>query len=92
MRTPQDQPVPRRLTQPLREYVETGRLPGGFLTAVLENDLRGAVTHADAESYRLLPAILRWLTWKVPYACWGSREKVEAWRDRLLSPHGGPAK
>lgn len=85
---PQDRTVPDRFTEPLERYVETGRLPGDFLTAVLENDLRRAVGLATEDSLELLPALVRWLTWEAPHAAWGSRESVESWRERKHDPRG----
>lgn len=52
---------------------------GGFLTACLENDLRGAISRADEGSARGLFQIVGWLYWEMPSPAWGSREKVRAW-------------
>lgn len=63
----------------IRGYVEHGYIVGGFLTAVLENDLSRAVTRADAQNLRNLPAYVMYLNSHVPASCWGSKEKVAAW-------------
>jgi len=74
--------IPERMMAGIRLYVDHGVPPGGFLTAVLENDLSGAVGHADAENLRNLPAYVTYLYNEVPAACWGSPAKVAAWRGK----------
>ena len=63
----------------LRMYIEGGYPPGGFLTAVLQNDLSNAIGRADKVSLLWLPSIVRWIYNEAPSACWGSPEKVSAW-------------
>jgi len=60
-------------------YIDHGYLPGDFLTAVLQNDLRAAVAAADPINQTLLPTYVAWLISYAPYDCWGSPEQVEAW-------------
>lgn len=64
----------------MREHVLTGRPCGGFLTAVLENDLIRAVAYADASSRANIWAICRHIYHELPADCWGSPAKVAAWR------------
>jgi hypothetical protein len=54
-------------------------MPGSFLTAVLENDLAGAVGQADWQNIEVLPAIVAFVYRNLPSPCWGSKDKVEAW-------------
>lgn len=63
----------------LGRYVLHGIAPGGFLLAVLENDLMEATERADQENLRNLPAYAAFLYNEVPGSCHGSREKVNAW-------------
>lgn len=53
--------------------------PGNFLTAVLSNDLREAVTCADASNIAVLDLWVKFLYNEVPANCWGSPELVHAW-------------
>jgi hypothetical protein len=76
--------APPRILDSIRAYVEHRRAPGGFLMAVLSNDLRGAFQAADGESRRGLGTILRFLNLEVPATCWGSPAKVAAWLRRQL--------
>jgi hypothetical protein len=62
-------------------YIETGRPVGGFLTALLSNDLMGAFGKADLSNQH---AMLNWATYlynAVPSGCFGSPKRVKAWQD-----------
>lgn len=61
----------------LKRYVERGIEPGGFLTAVLENDLMGAMGRADAINRANLHNICRYVYNELPSHIWGSREIVQ---------------
>ncbi len=60
-------------------YINDGWQPGGFLTAVLSNNLRDAFGRADAENFATLGDLVGWLYNHAPSPCWGSPEKVAAW-------------
>lgn len=57
------------------QHIETG----GFLKAVLENDLCEAVCRADEINFQFLPVLVRYVYNELPAPCWGSKEKVAAW-------------
>lgn len=69
---------PRHL-QALERWIRHGINPGHFLTAVLENDLKGAFAYGDLGSLQVLWAICIWLYNRAPQLCWGSSEKVKNW-------------
>ena len=71
--------VPPNTAESLRAYIETGRPTGGFLKAVLSNDLFGAYARADVENVAALPALVRWVYNNAPRLCWGSEDRVEDW-------------
>ncbi len=71
--------VPEHLHEGLVEYIAARRPTGDFLTAVLSNDLKGAVGRADEMSGPALPAIVRFLYNVAPAPCWGSPDVVQAW-------------
>lgn len=73
--------LPSHLRGALLRYVDFRVRPGGFLTAVLQNDLTGAVQLADSQSRQALPAIVEWLQGNAPSAAWGSKGAVAAWLD-----------
>jgi len=67
------------MVEALQAYVEQGRPLGGFLTAVLENDLVRACGNADDDNVNNIPAFAAWLYNECPLSAWGSPEKVRAW-------------
>ena len=67
----------------LEKYVNKRYAPGGFLTAVLENDLVRSCGRADEHNRELLFDIVSYVYNNIPSVCWGSREKVDKWL------HGG---
>lgn len=75
-------------------YVEHGVPPGGFLLAVLENNLKEAFIRADEENRIDMFEIVRYLYNEVPHAAQGSPEKVRLWleykaREREAFAKGG---
>jgi hypothetical protein len=52
---------------------------GGFLRAVLENDLRTAVARADDYNMATLRDIVTFIYSELPRNCWGSPERVSTW-------------
>lgn len=70
---------PERTKQTIDDYVERGYQPGGFVTAVLENNLVDAVSRADRENLEHLKEICQYVYWNIPADCWGSKAKVKDW-------------
>lgn len=60
-------------------YIDDRIEPGGFLTAVICNDLREAVGRADDGNLANLPAFVAYFYNEAPSNCWGSKEKMDAW-------------
>lgn len=73
--------IPEHMQQALRRYVLQGIKPGHFLTAVICNDLRNAVGHADETNLPLLKLYVQWLYNVAPGPCWGSDERMLKWLD-----------
>lgn len=71
--------LPEYMREPARLYVEEGQLPGGFLMAVLCNNLVEAARRADDTNCRVLLVWAQWLHWELPMDAWGSEEKVRAY-------------
>lgn len=67
------------IKESLERYVEHKIPTGGFLEAVLSNNLADAVGKADNENIQRLPEIVRFVYTKLPSSCWGSPEKVKEW-------------
>lgn len=71
--------IPGPLLSGLRTYLHCGVKPGSFLTAVLCNDLFGALNRAHAESIGALPALAALIFNTLPIMAYGSPGTVEAW-------------
>lgn len=78
--------VPAHLHDGLVEYVAARRPTGGFLQAVLENDLRMAVRRADVVSAHAISSIVLFLLTYVEEDAWGSPEEVQAWLENPNPP------
>ena len=73
--------LPRHLQGGVKRYIEEGMRPGGFLTAVITNNLRLAIGHADPTSLAALTDIVRFFHNESPSDCWGTPEKMKLWRE-----------
>ncbi len=71
--------IPGHMHGGVERYVEFGIPPGGFLEAVLCNDLKGAVGRADSVNKMFLEKWVEYVTWYLPYQSQGSPEIVAKW-------------
>lgn len=78
--------VPEHTRQAISDYYYHRLPPGGFLTAVLSNDLSGAVMRADHWNKHRLVDIVVWMHSNMPTVCWGSPEAVKDWLAQKASP------
>ncbi len=76
--------IPERTQAALRRYVEQRLTPGGFLIAVLTNDLMGAISQADSDNIRVLRDICTFVYNNVTGDAWGNSDKVYAWSSDSL--------
>jgi hypothetical protein len=97
MNSPNGDMCPPNLRASIDDYVNLGQPTGGFLRAVLENDLRRAIEKADHINVWLIPHIVAYLYNNVPSLVWGSPALVEAHirtkheaRVRMAQESGGP--
>jgi hypothetical protein len=72
--------MPKRTHTLISAYIETGIDPGGFLQAVFENDLMGAVLQCDEDNQGCLKQIFKFLINYAPSQCYGSKEAYSEWR------------
>jgi hypothetical protein len=68
----------------VQRYVENGLEPGGFMTALLTNHLFDAVKRADGLNIAHIPQWVVWIETNLPFACYGSRDKYQAWIGQLV--------
>ena len=71
--------IQARFRESLDAYVQHRYQPGGFLTAVLSNDLFEAFGRGDAAAIVNLPHIVSYIYNELPSGCHGSPERVRAW-------------
>ncbi len=67
--------IPAHTQGALTRYVTQGCLPGGFLTAVLANDLIGAVSQADEQNRAALAEIVKFIYNRLPSAAQGTPDE-----------------
>jgi hypothetical protein len=80
--------IPEHTRESIDAWVESARPVGGFLQAVLSNDLSGAFARADLDNQRAMHAIVSYLYNECPGGCWGSPERYRTWpeeRERLAA-------
>lgn len=71
--------LPEGLTRDLELYVEEGVHPGGFLRAVLANDLYATFNKADRVNVNRIEDIVQYVLRYVPFGACGSYEVVDQW-------------
>lgn len=74
-----DEMIPGHMHQAVLSWLWDGWMPGSFLEAVLNNDLRGAASCADVQNSVHLADWAKFFTWYMPSGCWGDAEKVRDW-------------
>ena len=74
--------VPDEIIESIQRYVEHGIPTGGFLEAVICNNLREAVGRADHKNILILPAIVSYLYNECPMGCWGTADSFKEWISR----------
>ena len=71
--------IPQHTREALDRYVNHKIPTGGFLLAVLSNDLFGAIGQADRENRAALADICEYIYNELPSNCWGSKDIVWKW-------------
>ncbi len=71
--------IPERMQGGLLRYVLEGIPPGGFLTAVLSNDLMEACGRAEEDNRRLLFRYCQFIHNHTPGMCKGSPLRFKEW-------------
>lgn len=74
--------IPGHIRDGVREHCLSGRPNGSFVTAVLSNDLMGAVSHGDPNSIAGLKGIVQFLHNYGPQGCWGTPAKAQEWKNQ----------
>ncbi len=72
--------IPSHMQGAMERYIENGESVGGFLSALLSNDLRETFSRADDTNQRAVLAYVQFLYNYAPSGCWGSRERFDKWQ------------
>ena len=79
MTRPNPDLIEPRFRESIDAYVAIGQPTGGFLEAVLSNDLAESIGRADEGALDTLPHIVAYIYNETPAGCWGSRGRVREW-------------
>lgn len=71
--------IPHHMRDSVYGYVFNKLEPGSFLTSVLCNDLKGAVSSADQINKMCLVEWAQFMMWAMPSGAQGSISKVREW-------------
>lgn len=82
--------LPGYMMDSVKRWVIDAVPPGGFLTAILENDFLGAAGKADNNNRRLLWEWAAFLYNEVPHECKGSVEACQNWIGLRRAKEGTP--
>lgn len=76
--------LPCSLRSGMRNYLESGIVPGSFLIAILTNNLFLAFQTADPYNKPQIEDIINWVQENAPWGSWGSPEQVHYWRKKKM--------
>ena len=71
--------IPSHTQYALTDYIERGIPVGGFLHAVLSNNLVDAVSKADVQNLPALKDIVNWIVTRAPQGSWGAEALLLRW-------------
>lgn len=71
--------IPKATIEDIQRYVDKGQPPGGFVEAVLSNNLMEACKRADTDNLDAIVAIAQYVYSHVPLNCHGSKDIVNLW-------------
>ena len=71
--------IPEYTLNGLYDYVDNRIPPGGFLRAVLSNNLFEAFARADENNRFALNQIIQFVYMEMPSPCWGNEGNINTW-------------
>ncbi|GAG54001.1 unnamed protein product [marine sediment metagenome] len=72
--------LPEHIKGGAQRWIENGITPGGFLVAVICNDLKESFGRADDINIHRMFDIVKFFYNEAPGSCWGSKERMIAWK------------
>lgn len=79
MTRPDSSKIEPRFKDSIDHFIKDGIPTGGFLYAVMTNDLKESIKRADDLAIDNIPHIVSYLYNDCPSICWGSVEKIYNW-------------
>lgn len=74
--------IPEDIREELELYVKERIKPGGFLTRILENDLKAAGLLATGNNRLYMYEIVLYVNFDLPYLCRGNAKRVKDWLEK----------
>lgn len=71
--------IPEHMMDGIRRYVDKREPVGGFLEAIITNDLQDACGRADSVNQHLIFEYVDWFYNYEPHNCHGSMETYKRW-------------
>ncbi len=71
--------APEHLRIGLRNYIESGYVPGSFLQSILKGDIHAAIKVADNSSLMQLRSLIIFIEEEFPEVAYGTPEKFNNW-------------
>ena len=71
--------IPSYMHEGIIGYYENGWKPGSFLSAIINNDLKEAFTHADDTNKHCIKNYIMWFYAYAPSGTWGYPNAVDIW-------------
>jgi hypothetical protein len=71
--------IPEHIRDGVALWISDGIAPGGFLSAVIRNDLKDAFGRADHINRERIHDIVSFFYSHAPSPCWGSPEAFDRW-------------
>ena len=75
--------IPSYMQDSIINYYENGLYPGGFLSAVINNDLQESIGRADNTNIHCIKNYIMWFYNHAPNGTWGYQTAVEDWIERF---------
>jgi hypothetical protein len=85
-----DELVPSHDHGGIRRYYQDGIPPGHFLTAIIDNDLKGVFARADEINKAAIEQILMWFRWHPPAGTWGYPGACKDYLQNFKETDDGP--
>lgn len=76
--------IPPHMMEGLIAYRDSHIPVGGFLQAIIGNNLTEAVARADDTNLWIIPIYVSWFRWEMPADAWGNSKAYIAWIQRPL--------